>query len=363
MPRRPLSRGSTALAGAAAGSLFAVAVAAGAVVVAGHSDPAGAPRAVALAEGSLSIADSRDGAAILTTGSLAPGHALEGTLTIRNTGTMPGVLALSSTVAEALGTRDRNLLDALKLRVTEVTDTGPVVVHDGGLDGVDAPDLGVVSPGTGRTYRFVARLPAGDNARDNRMQSASVRLAYAWRLTEVPADPVDPPVTVPDPVDPPVTVPNPVVPPVTPPDPGGPPAVPGPVVPPATPAPVPVPVPPGAGATTPTDPSTKPDVPVVRMLTRSVRLDRQGRFATRISCARGTTGCRVRVRMLRGPRTIASRTVTLRPGRTVLLRTRATPEMLRALRQGRSVVVRMTFRGSSSTRAPKTARVVVRPAR
>jgi hypothetical protein len=350
--RRSLSRGSTAAAAAAAGSLLAVAVAAGAVAVAGHPGPAGAPRAQALAEGSLSIADSRDGAAILTADDLAPGHALEGTLTIRNTGTVPGELALSSTVAEALGPRDRNLLGALELRVSEITDAGPVVVHDGRLDGVDVPDLGTVAPGAGRTYRFVARLPAGDDADDNRMQAASLRLAYAWTLTEAPAGPVDPPVTVPDPVDPPSTVPDPVEPTPIP-----------------TPTPThdtaPEPLAPGEVATEPTAPPAVPEAPssVVRAPARTVRLDARGRFATRVSCAPGATACRVRLRIRRGRATIALRTLTVRPGRSVVLRTRATPEMLRVLRSGRPVAVRVSFHGSGATRAPRSVRVVVRPAR
>jgi hypothetical protein len=350
--RRRTTRGSTAVAVASAGAFLAVAVTAGAVVATGGPDEPGAPRAVALAQGSLSIADSRDGGAILRAGDVAPGDAVEGTLTIRNTGTIPGVLALSSTAAEVSSGRGGALLDALRLQVTDVSGAGATSVHDGALDDVDVPDLGVLAPGAGRTLRFVARLPeAAGAAGDNGVQGASVQLGYVWRLTADEGTSTEP--------EPTTTAPPPT--PTTPADP------------PAAPGPDPAPDPAGGGApdpgtvptpATPVVPGTagRRPPPVVRLSSSTVRIDGRGRFGVRVSCARGSSGCRVRVRVRRGKLLLTARTLTLRAGQVVVVRSRTTPEMRRSLRRGHPVLVRVAFAPSGGARAPRTTRVVVRPA-
>lgn len=354
MPRPRPTRGSTTVALASAGAFLAVAVTAGAVAVTGGPDDPAAPRAVALAGGSLSVEDSRNGGAILRAGNVAPGDAVEGTLTIRNTGTVPGVLALQSLAAETSSGRGGALLDALRLRVTELTDAGATPVHDGALDDVDAPDLGVVAPGAGRTYRFVARLPeAPAGADDNGVQGASVQLGYAWRLTadEGTTTEPEPPTTT-------TTAPAEPTEPTTPVDPQPVPgAGPGPA-PDGGPAPSLGAAPAGPGAP---GPAVRRPLPIVRLSSTTVAVDRQGRFALRVSCARGSTGCRVRVRVRRGKLLLTARTLTLRSGQVVVVRSRTTPEMRRSLRRGHPVLVRVAFTPARGTKAPSTTRVTVRP--
>jgi hypothetical protein len=69
------------------------------------------------------------------------------------------------------------------------------------------------------------------------------------------------------------------------------------------------------------------------------------------------------VRVRRGRTVIARRTVTVRPGRSVVLRTRPNAAMLRTLRRGRTVVVHVALQDPATGRAASTTRVVVRPAR
>jgi spore coat-associated protein N len=358
VPRLALSRGSTAIAAATAAGFLAVAGAAAAVVVSAGPDRAAGPRAVALADGSLALSDSLGGGAILTAAGVAPGDTVEGTLTVRNTGSLPGELGLSSARVQASGAHGRDLLDALELRIVDVTGGASVPVHDGTLADVDVEDLAVLAPGAGRTLRFVARLPAGGDARDNRLQGASVQLAYAWTLTatDAPEDPGDPTPTTPTvPTTPTTTTTTPTTPtgpepPVDPPTVPEPPAVVLPVV--------PQPLPAGGARTDPDDAS-----PAVRSATRTASLDGHGRFAGRVSCAQGATSCRVRVRVRRGRTTVARRTVTVRPGRSVVLRARPNAAMMRSLRRGRPVVVHVALQAVGTGRTTSTTRVVVRPAR
>jgi hypothetical protein len=332
-----------------AATFLGLAGAATALVVSGAPDRPPGPRALASADGSLALSDSRGGGAILDAAGIAPGHAVEGTLTIRNAGGGAGTLGLSSTRVEASGAGGRELLGALRLRIDDVTGGTSVPVHDGTLGDVDVDALATLAPGADRTYRFVARLPA-EGARDNRLQGASVQLAYAWTLTgrDEVVGPEEPPPTVPTvPTPPRIVQQDPILVP-TPrdrtvrPDPSA--ALP--TVPQPAPGPEGVPEPPAP--------------PVARTTTRGTVLDAAGRFAVRVSCARGPRSCRVRVRVRRGRTTVGARTVTVRAGRSLVLRARPTAAMLRSLRRGRPVVVYVTVRAGGG-RGSSTTRVVVRP--
>ena len=125
------------------------------------------------------------------------------------------------------------------------------------------------------------------------------------------------------------------------------------------PAPIPAPLVPQ-----PTTPLAPPAAVkrTVRIRAGSVRVDRSGRFAVRVSCARGATSCVLRVRVTRGGRTLVSRVVTVRAGRTATLRVRPNASMRRLLRRGSSPTVRVRVSGAR-IRATPSAVVVVRPAR
>ncbi|MEA2191990.1 MAG: spore coat-associated protein, partial [Solirubrobacteraceae bacterium] len=170
-----------------------------------------APGQQALASGALSMSNSRDGRAIFSASEVAPGATTTGTVTIRNTGSLAGSLALSPGVAETSGARGRALLSALRLRIADVTDPVESAVYNGGLEQLPQLALARIEPGSARSYRFSALLPDGgpspDGAGDNLLQRASISVAYDWTLTEAsappPAPPVGPPPVVPPPVAPP----------------------------------------------------------------------------------------------------------------------------------------------------------------
>ena len=131
-------------------------------------------------------------------------------------------------------------------------------------------------------------------------------------------------------------------------------------------APQPSPLAPSAAPAppVPSAPTTKPaatPLRTVRLLASAVRLDAKGRFALRVSCAKGTTSCRFRVLVRRGSATVASRTLTVRAGRTATMRVRPSAAMRRSLLRGRTVTVKVSLSGTGIRGL--TANVEVRPRR
>jgi hypothetical protein len=133
---------------------------------------------------------------------------------------------------------------------------------------------------------------------------------------------------------------------------------------------------PGTTPTTPTGPTT-PTTPggtttppagtpaakrTVRVLTRSVRLDSKGRFALRISCAKGITPCKVRVLVKRGSTQVAVRTLTIRAGATYVMQVRPSSAMRRTLLRGRSATVKVSLSGTA-VKPVKPVNVKVLPRR
>ena len=172
-------------------------------------DTVAVPRTQALASGALSMSNSHDGQAIFRATDLAPGGSATGTVTIRNTGTVSGLLVLSPGTAQTAGVRGQALLDALRLQIADVTADVPDAVYGGGLAELPPLALGALTPGDERTYRFTATLPDGgpapQDAGDNLLQHASMSVAYDWTLTETTEPPVvEPPIVTPPAAAPPV---------------------------------------------------------------------------------------------------------------------------------------------------------------
>jgi len=121
-----------------------------------------------------------------------------------------------------------------------------------------------------------------------------------------------------------------------------------PVIAPPTPvAPEPQPIPAPTTPATPVAPAA-PAAPLrtVRLASRSVRIDSEGRFALRVSCAKGVTSCRVRVYVRRGSSRVAVRTFTIRAGRSVTMRVRPTAAMRRSLLRGSTITVKVSLSGT-----------------
>jgi Ca2+-binding RTX toxin-like protein len=136
----------------------------------------------------LSLSNSKEGAAIFTAANLAPGHSTEGTVTIANTGSAAGSLALSSAeLSDSPGTYGGNLSEVLDLQITEIG--SGTEVYSGTLDSMPEQKLGPLAPGDSRSYRFSVSLPAGESPTadwtgENIYQSASASVGYDWTLSE-----------------------------------------------------------------------------------------------------------------------------------------------------------------------------------
>jgi Ca2+-binding RTX toxin-like protein len=161
------------------------------------------PQMRTTAAGALSLSNSKEGAAIFTASNLAPGHSTEGTVTIANTGSAAGSLALSATeLSDSPGTYGGNLSEVLDLQIAE-TGSG-TEVYSGTLDSMPEQQLGPLAAGESRTYRFSVRMADGgaapsDYTGDNLYQRATTSLSYDWTLTEIPDEGGPEPLASPEP--------------------------------------------------------------------------------------------------------------------------------------------------------------------
>jgi len=176
-----------------------------------RGDP-GVPRSEAVATGALTMSNSRDGGAIFSASNFAPGDSISGTVAITNTGTAQGSLALQSTPAAISGAHGQVLLDALTLRISDVTAGANNPIYEGRLAALPALSLSTLDAGDARTFRFSASLPDGgaspDEAADNRLQRSSMTVAYGWTLTQAAEPPnPEPPSAAPPVAQPPAATP------------------------------------------------------------------------------------------------------------------------------------------------------------
>ena len=181
------------VAGAAA-LIVALAATAAYAVTTAHWAAGGKPRAVGFSSGSIRMTNSRAPRAIFSASNLVPGGSATGTVTVRNTGTATGSLALAPARSETSGAGGRALLASLWLRVADVTGGADTVVYGGRLQALPRLRLRTLKPGAARAYRFSASLPdTGSSAAgegDNLLQRASIRVAYDWTLTQGAGRPI-----------------------------------------------------------------------------------------------------------------------------------------------------------------------------
>ncbi|MEJ7718897.1 MAG: hypothetical protein WKF31_13385 [Thermoleophilaceae bacterium] len=137
--------------------------------------------------GPLSIQNSEDGS-LLTVGGMAPGDTEAGAVTITNTGSRPGDLAVSSVDLEDLpGMGGGQLSERLQLSVTErgAPSAADEIVFSGPLGAMDRIDLGRLAPDDARTFRFSVSFPNGGTPSspltgDNVYQGAQASVGYRW---------------------------------------------------------------------------------------------------------------------------------------------------------------------------------------
>ncbi len=153
----------------------------------GSGSYAGAGPRVELVAGSLALQNSHEGEAVFSADDIGPGHSASGTVTLSNTGTLPGTLSL--TQSEPTG---GPLAQQLQLVVRDLT--GGTTVYSGPLTGMGTRSLGTLGAGTARVYEFTASLPAsaGDAG-----QGDSTTVSYTWIATETTTPPPPPPPTGP----------------------------------------------------------------------------------------------------------------------------------------------------------------------
>lgn len=166
-------------------------------MLAASSRPSSADvRLTAGAGGSLTLSNSSEGSAILALGGMRPGDSAAGTVTIGNTGTVPGDLSLStSKPVDTPGPGGGALSGRLDLVVTDVTNPGsPVTVYSGKLAALGSSALGTLAPGGSRTYDFHVEFPNAGPGAENAYQGSSLSVQFDWTATGDGAD-TDPPET------------------------------------------------------------------------------------------------------------------------------------------------------------------------
>jgi hypothetical protein len=148
------------------------------------------PHLQTLTSGSMSVSDSASGSAIFAASNMAPGVTDQGEVSIGNTGTAPGTLALSSfDRSDSPGTYGGVLSERLDVRIEDVSSGGNSLVYADKLASMPEVQLGTLAPGKSRTYRFTVSMPDGGAPTapwtgDNIYQRASTSLSYEWTLTE-----------------------------------------------------------------------------------------------------------------------------------------------------------------------------------
>jgi hypothetical protein len=175
--------------------LALIVIAVGLAAFSARARPASADIELTAGGGSLSLSNSREGSAIVSLAPMRPGDAVTGTVTIGNTGTMPGDLALStSNLVNVPGPGGGALSATLDLLIEDVTNPGsPVTVYSGTIPAMAPVSLGSLAAGASRDYSFRILFPnigVGDNA----YQGSSTSVQFDWTATN-PGDDTDPPET------------------------------------------------------------------------------------------------------------------------------------------------------------------------
>jgi hypothetical protein len=146
--------------------------------------------------GSLTLSNDKEGSAILSLGGMRPGDSVTDTVTLGNTGSLDGDLALStSNLVDTPGGGGGALSGELDLRVRDVTNAGsPATVYDGKLDALSATALGTLAAGASRVYEFRVSFPDAGPGAENAYQGSAMSVQFDWTAVNSGPD-LDPPET------------------------------------------------------------------------------------------------------------------------------------------------------------------------
>ncbi|MCW2840400.1 MAG: hypothetical protein JWR55_1883 [Aeromicrobium sp.] len=123
--------------------------------------------------GSLSQSNSKANAAVFNLTNVKPGDVVNGSLTIKNTGTLPATFSLTETAST-------NTFTGSNLTMVITNATTEKVVYTGTFGGlVDGAknDLGLVAPGVSNDYVFSVKLAQATTTAD---QSKTASAAFQW---------------------------------------------------------------------------------------------------------------------------------------------------------------------------------------
>ena len=145
---------------------------------------------------SLTLSNDKEGVAILSLGGMRPGDSVADTVTLGNTGTVPGDLSLStSNLLDTPGAGGGALSGALDLAIQDVTNVGsPVTVYSGKIDALTTVTLGTLAAGASRVYEFRVSFPDAGAGAENAFQGSAVSVEFDWTAVNNDAD-TDPPET------------------------------------------------------------------------------------------------------------------------------------------------------------------------
>lgn len=135
--------------------------------------------------GSLKQTNSKDGKAIFTLDNMKPGDTVNGTLTLKNTGTLPADFSLTE-VASSNGFTASNL--TLQIVDTATPDTSVYSGTFGGLTDGAKNTLGTWAAGEAHTYRFTVKLD-GDTPNDDQGKTAGA--TFAWDSVQAQGETFD----------------------------------------------------------------------------------------------------------------------------------------------------------------------------
>jgi hypothetical protein len=145
---------------------------------------------------SLTLSNDKEGAAILSLGGMRPGDSVTDTVTLGNTGTIPGDLSLStSNLLDTPGAGGGALSGELDLVIRDVTNVGsPVTVYSGKIDALTPVALGTLAASASRVYEFRVSFPDAGTGAENTFQGSGISVEFDWTAVNNDAD-TDPPET------------------------------------------------------------------------------------------------------------------------------------------------------------------------
>jgi hypothetical protein len=145
---------------------------------------------------SLTLSNDKEGAAVLNLGGMRPGDSVTDTVTLGNTGTVPGDLSLStSNLLDTPGAGGGALSGELDLVIRDITSPGsPVTVYSGKIDALTPVALGTLAASASRVYEFRVSFPEAGTGAENAYQGSGISVEFGWTAVNNAAD-TDPPET------------------------------------------------------------------------------------------------------------------------------------------------------------------------